>query len=185
MKCSKCGFENIVRASYCNKCGEKFKEEERKKAYKKTIFGKIETFENLKAIITLEKITGHIAFKIISLLIVLGIGLYFLFTMGIDTRLLESKNYEIFYNKNYNEYYLLVDDTISLVDVSLYRPNRVQQMTVNHYDINGNLLEEKVIEKNQNVSLTTFEDDYYIIKSKYSSNKEQSLKVLVYKSSDI
>ena len=105
--------------------------------------------------------------------------------MGIDTRLLESKNYEIFYNKNYNEYYLLVDDTISLVDVSLYRPNRVQQMTVNHYDINGNLLEEKVIEKNQNVSLTTFEDDYYIIKSKYSSNKEQSLKVLVYKSSDI
>ena len=185
MKCSKCGFENIVRASYCNKCGEEFKDEERKKAYKKTIYGRIETLENLKAIITLEKVTGHIAFKIISLLIVLGIGLYFLFTMGVDTRLLESKDYEIFYNKVDNEYYLLVDDNYSSVNVSLYRPNSVQKILINHYDINGNLLEEKAIEKDQVINLNTFKDDYYIIKSEYSSKKEQALKVLVYKSSDI
>lgn len=185
MKCSKCGFENIVRASYCNKCGEKFKEEERKKAYKKTIFGKIETLENVKAIVTLEKITGNIVFKIISLLIVLGIGLYFLFSMGINTKLLESKDYELFYNKVDDEYYLVVDDIASSVNVSLYRPNRVQEITVNHYDINGNLLEEKVIEKDQTINLEPFKDDYYVIKSEYSSKNEESLKVIVYKSSDI
>ena len=185
MKCSKCGFENIVKASYCNKCGEKFKDEERKKAYKKTIFGKIETLEKLKAIVTLEKITGNIVFKIISLLIVLGVGLYFLLSMGINTKLLESNDYELFYNKTDNEYYLLVEDDKTSANVSLYRPNRVKKITVNHYDINGNLLEEKEIQKDQIINLNTFKDDYYVIKSEYSSKNEQSLKVIVYKSSDI
>ncbi len=185
MKCSKCSFENVLKASYCSKCGEKFSDEERKKAYKKTIYGKIETFENLKAIVTLEKFTGHIVFKIISLLIVLIVGLYFLFSMGINTKLLASKDYELFYNKNLDEYYLLVDDATSKVNVSLYRPNRVQKMTVNHYDISGNLLDEKVIEKNEIVNLDTLKDDYYVIKSEYSSKEEQNLKVQVYKSSDI
>ena len=185
MKCSKCGFENIIKASYCNECGTKFSEEEKKKAYRKTIYGKLETIEKLKAIITLENLTGHIIFKIISLIIVLGIGIYFLFTMGIDTKLLKSKEYEIFYNKEENQYYLLVDDTYSSVNVSLYRPNRVQKMTINHYDLNNTLLSEEVVEKEDTVKLNTFEDDYYVIKSHYSNDKEQELKVSVYHSSDL
>lgn len=185
MKCSKCDFENIIKASYCNKCGAEFTEDEKKKAYGKTIYGKIEKMEKIKSIVTLEKITGNIVFKILSLLIVLGIGIYFLLTMGINTKLLNSKEYEIFYNQEANEYYLLADDNHSYVDVSLYRPNRAQKMIVYHYDINNNLLEEKEIKKEETVKLSTFKDDYYVIKSEYSNNKEQKLKVFVYHSSDI
>ncbi len=185
MKCSKCEFENIVKASYCHKCGYEFTENEKKKAYQKTIYGKIEKLENIKSIVTLEKITNHIAFRIISLLIVLGIGVYFLLTMGIDTKLLNSKDYEIYYNKEGNEYYLIVDDTYSSIDLSLYRPNRVEKMVVYHYDMENNLIEEKEIKKDQNVNLNTFKDDYYVIKSEYSNKNEQDLKVFVYHNSDI
>ena len=185
MKCKKCEFENIIKASYCHNCGNKFTEEEKKKAYHKTIYGKIEELENVKSIVTLDKITSHIAFRIISLLIVLGIGIYFLLTMGIDTKLLKSEKYEIFYSKEVNEYYLIVDDNLSSVDVSLYRPNRVEKLVIYHYDMSDNLIEEKEIKKEENVNLNTFNDDYYVIKSEYSNKNEQDLKVFVYHNSDI
>ena len=146
---------------------------------------KKEKIEKIKAMVTLEKITGNTIFRIFSLLVVLGVGIYFLLTMGIDTKLLNSKEYEIYYNNEVDEYYLLVDDNYSSVDLSLYRPNRVDKMTLYHYDINNHLIEEKVLKKEEKVSLNTYKDDYYVIKSKYSNQKEQSLKILVYKQSDI
>jgi hypothetical protein len=45
MKCSKCGNENIIKACYCSGCANEFSEKERKDAYNKTIYGKIEKLE--------------------------------------------------------------------------------------------------------------------------------------------
>ena len=185
MKCKKCKFENIVKASYCHKCGNKFSDDEKEMAYKKTIYGKIETFEKWKDIISLDVITGNIVFKIVSLIVVLGIGLYFLFTMGINTKLLNSKDYKIFYNKQEDEYYLLVDDEIDSIDVSLYYPNRVKEMNVYHYNTDDSLIEKKVIDKKKNVELKAYNNDYYVLESEYSNKKKDEIKVWVYHADDI
>ena len=137
MKCHKCKTTNIVKANYCNKCGEKFTDKEREDAYNKTIYGKLEKIEKIKDIATLDIITGNIVFKIISLVIVLGVGLYFWFTMGMNTKILNSADYKIFYNKSNDQYYLLVDDSYDSVDVSMYRPNRVKKMMIYHYNIDN------------------------------------------------
>ena len=185
MKCHKCKFDNIVKATYCNNCGEKFTDKEKKEAYDKTIYGKIEKLEKIKDIATLDVITGNIVFKICSLLIVLGIGIYFLFTMGWNTKILDSKNYKLFYNTSDNRYYIVVDDSLNSVDVLLYRPNRLKKMIVNHYDLDNNLIDKKEIKKEEKVELNTSSTDYYVIESKYGNKKQDKIKVAVYHKSDI
>ena len=185
MKCTKCKSDNIVKANYCSKCGNKFTDKEKDASYNKTIYGKIEKLEKLKDIVTLDIITGNIIFKICSLLIVLGIGVYFLLTMGWNTKLLDVDNYELFYNKTNDEYYLLVDDNLDFVDVSMYRPNRLKKMTIIHYDTDNKELDTKEIKKDDKIELTTYNNDYYVIESKYSNKKNDKLKVYAYHKSDI
>ena len=185
MKCSKCKYENIVKASYCQKCGYKFTEEEKKKSYQKTIYGKIEKLEKVKDIVTLDFITGNIIFKIISLLIVSGIVVYFMHTMGLDTKILKASDYKVFYNQEINEYYLLTDSTHDTINVNLYRPNRVKKMTIYHYSLDGTLIEEEKLKKDESVILNTFQEDYYLIESVYSNKKKHELKIYAYKDSNL
>ena len=185
MKCRKCKKENILKAKYCQKCGEKFTDKEREEAYNKTIFGKIDFFQKMKSIATLNFITGNIFFKIASLLIVLGIGLYFLFTMGINTKILNSKDYQINYNKKSNEYYLIVDDNKDSIVLNLYRPNRTKKMIVYTYDLEDKEIDKTKVSKDDKITLTTYKDDYYIIESNYSNKKKDKLKIYVYHKSDI
>ena len=185
MKCHKCKNENITKANFCQKCGEKFTEKEKEIAYDKTIYGKIDKMKKIKDIATLDIITGNIVFKIVSLLVVLGIGLYFLFTMGINTKILNSKEYKIFYNKTLDEYYLIVDDDKESVVANFYRPNRVKEMNAYHYNLDNEELEKKTIDKENTISLNTSENDYYLIESEYSNKKKDNLKVFVYHKSNI
>lgn len=185
MKCHKCKSENILKANYCQKCGEKFTEKEKEEAYKKTIFGKIDALKKIKDIISLDAITGNIIFRIASLLVVLGIGLYFLFTMGINTKILNSEDYQVFYNKESNEYYLLVNDNKDSIELNLYRPNRTKEMTIYTYDLNDNEKTKTTVSKDDKITLNTYQDDYNIIESKYSNEKQDNLKIFVYHKSDI
>ncbi len=184
MKCHKCKYENIVKASYCQKCGEKFTDKEKEIAYNKTIYGKIDKLKEIKDIVTLNIITGNIVFKIASLLIVLGIGLYFLLTVGINTKILKSNDYQIFYNKEIKEYYLLVDDNYDKVNVAMYLPNRIKDLTIYHYNLDDTLLEQENVKKEDKISLDTYKEDYYIIESKYRKKTDQ-MKIFVYHKSDI
>ncbi len=185
MKCHKCKNENVLKANYCQQCGEKFTDKEKKEAYNKTIFGKIDFLKKIGDIATLNAITGNIIFKIVSLLIVLIIGLYFLFTMGINTKILNSKDYQIFYNKESKEYYLLVDDNKDSIELNLYRPNRIKKMTIYTYDLDDQEKAKTKVAKDDKITLNTYQDDYYIIESKYSNKKQDHLKVFVYHKSDI
>ena len=106
-------------------------------------------------------------------------------TMGVNTKILNSSEYEIFYNKNSDEYYLLVDDSKQSVNVSMYIPNRAKEMIIYHYDINDNLIDETKIKKDQTIELDKFKDDYYIIESKYSNKKKDNIKLSAYHKSDI
>ena len=185
MKCNKCKNENILKANYCQKCGEKFTDKEKEEAYNKTIFGKIDFIKKIKDIATLNVITGNIIFKIASLLIVLGIGIYFLLKMGINTKILNSNDYQIFYNENAKEYYLLVDDSKDSIELKLYRPNRTKNLTIYTYDLNDEEKDKKEVTKDDKIILNTYKDDYHIIKTEYSNKKKDNLKLYIYHKSDI
>ena len=45
MLCKKCNTENLLKADYCQSCGNIFTQEEKDAAYEKTIFGKYEKVE--------------------------------------------------------------------------------------------------------------------------------------------
>ena len=185
MKCHKCKKDNILKAKYCQKCGEKFTDKEREEAYNKTFFGKIDSFLKIKSIVTLNVITGNIFFKIGSLLVVLGIGIYFLLTMGIHTKILNSKEYQVIYNKKTSEYYLVVEDNKDSIELNLYRPNRTKKMVVYTYDLEDKEVSKTKVSKKDKITLTTYQDDYHVIESKYSNKKKDQLKVYVYHKSDI
>ena len=70
MICQQCGKKNITKAQYCGSCGTAFSEEQRKKAYNRTIFGVIEKVEELKGYATLEAVTGHPVFRIAVLVLI-------------------------------------------------------------------------------------------------------------------
>ena len=185
MICPKCMRKNIKKANYCIDCGYEFSEEEREKAYKKTIYYFIEKLEDLKDKITLDFITDTLVFKIISLLLVLGIGLYFLFTKGINTTIVNDKSYELYYYEKEKYYYILVDDDINKVNISLYIPNRAKTIKIKHYNSNNTLIDTKKYNKKKGLKLSPYNNDYYVINTTYTNKKEDNLKLIIYHKSDI
>ena len=105
--------------------------------------------------------------------------------MGINTKILNSKDYQIFFNKKSNEYYLLVDDSKDSIELNLYRPNRTKEMTVYTYDLNDKEITKKMVSKDDEITLNAYKDDYHVIESSYSNKKKDNLKIFVYHKSDI
>ena len=188
MKCPKCSTKNIIKANYCKKCKYQFSEEEREKAYNKTIFHFFDIIEEWYSHLTLETITSHILFKIGSVLIVLAIGLYYWFTMGINTKILKSDIYDVYQNKNNKEYYIVLKDIIEDAEdikLNMYIPNRLKKLDVNHYEL-GNKLKEKVdFKEKEELKFKVYDEDYYVITSTYSNKKSEDLKLFIYRKSDI
>ena len=179
MKCIKCRTNNINKANFCKNCAYKFSKEEQKIAKRKTFIGKIEMIEDIYNVGSLKVITDHILFKIAMIIFVLGIGVYFLITNGVDFKLLESDNYKIQYNEKKLEYYLISKkDEIPL---DLYVPEKCKQITVKHYDMNNNIISENNYEKSDNILLEVNSNkDYYIIQSKYENNNIDQIKLYIY-----
>lgn len=179
MKCKKCKTNNITKAIYCKKCGNEFLEDERKKARRKTFIGKIERIEDIYNTITLSKITSHILFKIFTILIVLGIGIYFWISNGISLKLLNSEYYDIKYYEKEHEYYLVTE--FNEVTLNLYIPNRLQNINIIHYNKDGQKIEENTYLKDEEIILYVSNEDYYVIDSLYLKNKKEEIKLYVLK----
>ena len=177
MKCIKCRTKNITKANYCKSCVYKFSKAEQKAARKKTIIGKIEWLEKAYSTCTLKVITGHIIFKICSLLIILGIGISFWIKNGLDLKLLDSENYEIQYNVNEKEYYLMTNNDKVLLN--LYIPNRTEEIVISHYDEKNIKIDEKTYKPTEEIILETKEKEYYILNINYLHNKKHSFKFYV------
>ncbi len=177
MKCVKCKKENITKANYCKTCGSQFSKEEQEKARKKTLVGKIERLEKAYNLCTLKAITGSTIFKVISLLIVLLIGLYFLFNFGNKVKLLESPEYKIEYNTKLKEYYLLVKN--DEVDLNLFVPNKIDNLGVKIVNKNNQEISRTEYEKNDEIKLFANGEDYYYL---IDDNKvDDILKIFVYR----
>lgn len=179
MKCIKCTTENINKANYCKKCKYKFSKKEQEIAHSNTIVGKLELIEKAYGVCTLKIITDHILFKVATLMIVLGIGIYFWINNGINLRLLNSDNYEVQYNTEEKEYYLLTDK--NKVALNLYVPNRTKKILIIHYDNDNNIIDKSNYNKDDKIVLESNQDDYYVLKIKYLNDKTDSLKLYVFK----
>lgn len=185
MKCSRCSTKNIIKATYCKKCGTKFTKKEQELAYSKTIFGKYDLYKKWKDRFSLKFITDSIYFKIIIILVILAAGLYSWYINGLDLKILESDAYEIYYNDKSDEFYLLVNNDVDEVALNLYIPNRIEDIEINHYDMNGDFIKEIEYVKNKEIILETYNSDYYLITSNFSNKEEKSLKVFLYNKENV
>ena len=188
MKCPKCNTKNIIKANYCKSCKYHFSEEEQEKAYNKTIFHFFDVIEEWYSHLTLETITSHILFKIGSVLIVLAIGLYYWFTMGINTKILKSDVYDVYQNKNNKEYYIVLKDNVKDIEdikLNMYIPNRLKKLNINQYDLNNNLKEKVDFKDQEELKFKVYDEDYYLITSVYSNKKSEDLKLYIYRKDDI
>lgn len=180
MKCIKCQSKNINKANYCKNCGYHFSKEEQEAAKKRTLVGKIERLEKIYKTCTLQLITGNIIFKIVSLLLVLFIGIYFLFHYDNKVTILENANYQIQYNTKLDEYYLLVKDDET--NLNLFIPNKIDNLEVKLLDEKNQELEHQTYQKDAKIKLKTNDNGSYYLLNTFSNDKvNDTLKMVVYR----
>lgn len=183
MKCIKCKTVNVHNANYCKKCAYHFSEAEQKAAEKWTIVGLFKLLEKVKKVITLDFLTGKTWFKVCSIIIILGVGVYFAFTNGFYLKIEKSDNYTGNYNKELNEHYLYSDK--DKTELNLYIPDRTVKLIVKHYDKDDKLLKEENHNVTDNIVLESNSDeDYYILEAQYEKNNFDRLKLFIYQTED-
>ena len=183
MKCIKCGTKNIHNANFCKKCAYEFSLAEQKAAEKWTIIGMVKRIEDFKDKISFSWIFDSLIFKIVSVLVVLFIGLSFVFNNGSDFKLLESGNYSIKYNEELKEYYLF--SNTNKVDLSMYVPREIDKFNVKLYDDKDFVLSDVDYKVDDNIVLYSNDNlSYYVLEAKYNDKDSDILKLFVYLEKD-
>ncbi len=177
MLCKKCNTENLLKADYCQACGNKFTQEEKDDAYGKTIFGKFEKLEEyISYLKPVELIKGNKFFRIGVLVVIVLYSLFVLKTNGNNLRIEESSNYEVLMNKD-TQAYFLVSETAS-VNVDLHIPRKAESLTVYNVDNNGEILYSENYALESGLSLAVSEDYHYVIQANFEKDV-QSIEVYV------
>lgn len=170
MICKKCQTKNITKAQYCRHCGSTFTEEERQKAYDRTVFGVIDKLEKWKGYITLEFITGSPIFKTVVLLAILVWGFFLGRTNGDRMLILESDAYRVQQNVNSGEYYVLTEqDSVSL---DLYLPRQAEAVQLQAF-IDGTVVLEQSFTGEEQPRLDCGAAEYYHICADYGDSTER------------
>ena len=169
MICQQCGKKNITKAQYCGSCGTAFSEEQRKKAYNRTIFGVIEKVEELKGYATLEAVTGHPVFRIALLVLILVAGLLLGRPHGDHLTILESDAYQVQQEVQTGEYYILTEDD-SLV-LELYFPRTVETLTVRQFQ-GEKLMYERRFSAEDTITLEKSHERTYVVEANYGDQSE-------------
>lgn len=180
MKCIKCKVENINKANYCKKCGYQFSEREQKAARKWNLVWFLEQIDNVKSILDLSFITDHIIVKIGTIIVILGIGIYSWVANGIHLKLLASDDYQIQYNTELKEYYLLASE--DEVKLNLYIPDRAEKITIRHLDKDNFVIDEEIYENTDKIILySNGNDDYYTLETEYENDNLDRIKLYIYR----
>lgn len=134
MKCIKCKKRNVSQANYCIKCGYRFTEKDKensKNSFPATVYKTKELWD----ILTLGKLKDKWWFRIISFLLVIGLGVIMFIQNGTHLKILKSDTYEISKMKNTNNYYLSSKNKET--KLNLYLPHEVSNIYVDYYDVSG------------------------------------------------
>ncbi len=163
MICEKCKTENRIKANYCGNCGHPFTDAQRNDAYAKTIYGRFEKLEDLWKTVSLDKITGSAIVKILSLVAVLVYGGWTIYQNGTQFRPLEHESYELQYNQDVNEYYLISqhDD----IQLQLYLPKQADEVTVVQLDENNELLSTETFYLSEGIIILNQNDVLYQVEA--------------------
>lgn len=181
MKCIKCRTVNINKANYCKNCGYHFSKKEQEAAKKWSFVWFLEKIDKVKSLWKFSFITDHILFKIASVAIVLGIGIYSCFANGTHLKILKTDEYQLQYNKDLKEYYLLTDN--DQTKLNIYIPNQISEISIQQVASNDQIISEATYKKEQDIILVnTEETDYYLIKVKDSP--KENLKIYIYRKDD-
>lgn len=178
VKCKKCSFENPIKANYCRSCGAPFSEEDRKAAYDRTFFGKLDQIENVKGWLDLSKITGNIFFRIAVLAVLAVLVIVNVQKNGSSLAIRNSDQYSIAYAKELDEYYLLTER--ARVEVEIYLPKQTDSLTLRTVQDNA-VLSVETVDPEQGITLVRREDGYYVLTADYTDGKEEQLLFFVCK----
>ena len=177
MLCKNCNTENLLKADYCQSCGNKFTPEEKDLAYGKTIFGKFEKLEKYVSYLSPVKIiTGNKLFKRGVLVVIILYSIFMAKSSGNHLKIEESNSYEVLYNKTENAYYL-VSET-DYVNAQLFVPKKAYGLTVYSVDDSGVIFYSQSYGLDDAITLTIDEDSHYIIEAEFE-DESQSIEVYV------
>lgn len=182
MKCSKCGFENLLKANYCCSCGNAFTDEEKKTAREKALIGKVEKAEELKEkadkvsdILSMKFITDNVFVRLALIVVpfllslVLGGG-----ESGNTMKIRDSSEYEIYYNTTTCEYFIEMDgDSVNLM---LYVPKSTETINVYFTDSSGYQYQKGSYTTDDAISVNENSNGYYTIEA-VIGDETQSIKM--------
>jgi len=177
MKCNQCGHKNLYKANYCEKCGHKFDETIKSKAYDKTIYGLINKLEDLYSWLTLDKIFGNTYLKIFLLIVILFSTCTKIIQNGNNFIIKDNESYEVQYNKQKNQYYIISNEYY--IDLSMYIPKKTESIVVTEYSINNEMLSSFSYTIEDSITLLNEQDKYYVIEAVYE-NSSDDLTVYIY-----
>lgn len=177
MKCNQCGHKNLYKANYCEKCGYKFEEDYKTKAYDKTVYGIINKIEEIYNWLSLDVIFGNTFLKIFLLIIVLFSTGYKIYKDGNDFIIKENESYTVQYNKKQDEYYIVSNEYT--INLSLYTPKKTESIIVHEYNIDNVKQNSLSYTLEDPITLLNEQDKYYIIEAIYE-NSSDNLTVYIY-----
>ena len=153
-------------------CGTPFSEEEREEGYSKTFWGKVEKLQDLYDTLTLSKFLDSRLVRILTLVVIVGFGVFNLLRGGSHLRVEESENYSVEYNQELNATYLLTE--LDKLPVSLYLPHETEKIVVRSLDEQNQQLEERVYSPEDSILLEAGEADHYLIEADYTKSGTES-----------
>ena len=175
MICENCQKKNIIKARFCRHCGRTFTEEQRQKAYDRTIFGKIEKLEKWKSYITLEAITSHPIFKTLVLVAILVWGIFLGRSNGNQMLILENDAYQVQQHAATGEYYILTQ--AERVSVDLYLPQKAEAVTLQAV-VDGQVVRAQTFTPETPPQLEKGGAEYYYITADYGKRKSIVIKYI-------
>ncbi len=175
MKCKNCKCKNTRRANYCINCGNKFSEEEKEKAEKKSLLTWLKRWSNLKNIKGFGFIIDNDMVKFAFILALCGVTILSIVDKTNKIELRDGTDYSLEYYEKENVYYIMQGketyfDNDKMLKLNMYIPNKVDTYYINLYGADNELIKEEKYKKDDTVYIdaNTIYNNYYLI----SDNKD-------------
>ena len=133
--------------------------------------------DKIDEIVSLSFIKDSKLVRALILLIILFIGI-FSYRNNNTFRILDTKYYDVEYNKKNKEYYVISNkDNIKL---NIYSPKNIIKVNMSHYDKNDEKIDSESISSDGNLKITSSNGDYYIVEGVKRDKSKEIIKIYFY-----
>lgn len=186
LKCPECKKRNVSQANYCRRCKHRFTPKEKEAMRLNGFWSMINWVKNTWDNSLPGKLMDSFVVKLIIVIIPLVGGVWFFMQNGSALKIEESEEYTRQYNVETDDYYLLLSQEKS--KLNLYLPHEIEHFYVKYYSEGGELLEENSYDDLDDVEVTVNnrnEHNYYVIGITEEERPEDRVKVYVYRESQV